>query len=198
MKEVFIVSAARTPIGSLGGQFASVEAPQLGATAIKGALEKAGVAPELVEEVLFGNVCTANVGQAPARQAAIHSGIGNHVPSTTINKVCASGMKTIMLGAQGIMAGFNDLVIAGGMESMSNVPFYVPKARFGYGYGNGQLLDGLVRDGLSDAYQHSPMGVSADNTAEKYGFSREDQDAFAIESYKRSAAAWEMATSQTK
>lgn len=191
MKEVFIVSAARTPIGSLGGQFASVEAPQLGAAAIKGALEKAGVAPELVEEVLFGNVVTGNVGQAPARQAAIHSGIGNHVPSTTINKVCASGMKTIMLGAQGIMAGFNDIVVAGGMESMSNVPFYVPKARFGYGYGNGQLIDGLVRDGLSDAYQHTPMGVSADNTAEKYNFSREDQDAFAIESYKRSAAAWE-------
>ena len=191
MKEVFIVSAARTPIGSFGGQFAGVQAPKLGAAAIKGALEKAGVAADKVEEVFFGNVCTANVGQAPARQAAIFAGIGEHVPCTTVNKVCASGMKTIMLGAQTIMSGFNDVVVAGGMESMSNVPYYVPKARYGHGYGHAQLIDGLVQDGLSDVYNECAMGVCADNTAEKFGFTREQQDAYAIESYTRSAKSWE-------
>ena len=187
MKEVFIVSAVRTPIGSFGGVLASLSATQLGTTAIKGALEKANVAAEEVEEVFFGNVVSANLGQAPARQAALGAGIGQNVPCTTINKVCSSGMKSIMLGAQTIMLGHNDIVVAGGMESMSNIPYYMAKARWGLKYGNAELIDGLAKDGLTDAYDHMAMGVCADNTAKKYSISREAQDEYAIRSYKLAA-----------
>ncbi|NVK50118.1 MAG: acetyl-CoA C-acetyltransferase, partial [Cyclobacteriaceae bacterium] len=165
MKEVYIVSAVRTPLGSFGGKLSGLTAVELGTTAIKGALEKAGVKAEAVQEVFMGNVISANLGQAPARQAAISAGIGYNVPCTTVNKVCASGMKSVMLGAQTIMLGINDVVVAGGMESMSNVPFYVPKARFGYKYGNAELVDGLVKDGLFEVYYKFPMGNCADNTA---------------------------------
>lgn len=191
MKEVFIVSAVRTPIGSFGGMFAGLTAMQLGSTAITGALEKAGVKASDVEEVFFGNVCSANLGQAPARQAALGAGISNTVPCTTVNKVCSSGMKSIMFGAQSIMLGINDIVVAGGMESMSNIPYYVPKARWGYKYGDAALIDGLAKDGLTDAYDHMAMGVCADNTAKKYSISREAQDAYAIRSYKLSAESTE-------
>lgn len=191
MKDVFIVSAVRTPLGSFGGVFKGLSAVQLGAAALQGALDKANVSPEHVQEVFMGNVISANLGQAPARQAAIHAGIPNNVPATTINKVCSSGAKAIMFGAQSIMLGLNDLVAVGGMESMTNAPFYLPKARYGYGYGDGQIIDGLTKDGLVDAYQHVPMGVCADATAAKYNISREDQDRFAIQSYQRSAKATE-------
>lgn len=191
MQEVFIVSAVRTPIGSFGGSLAGVSATQLGAAAIKGALEKAGVAPDQVNEVLMGNVVSANLGQAPARQAARFAGIPDHVPCTTVNKVCASGMKCITLGAQSIMLGLNDIVVAGGMENMSQIPYYIPNARWGYKYGNGEIVDGLAKDGLTDVYNQKAMGVCADATAVKYGISREAQDAFAIDSYKRSAESTE-------
>lgn len=191
MKEVYIVSAVRTPMGSFGGVLASLSATQLGSTAIKGALEKAGVDATLIEEVFMGNVCSANLGQAPARQAALGAGIGINVPCTTINKVCSSGMKSIMFAAQTIMLGQADIIVAGGMESMSNIPYYIPKARWGHKYGNGELVDGLAKDGLTDAYDHMAMGVCGDHTATKYGFSREDQDAYAIRSYKRAAEATE-------
>ncbi len=191
IKEVYIVSAVRTPIGSFGGKLSGMSAIELGSTAIKGALSKSGVNAEAVQEVFMGNVISANLGQAPARQAAIGAGIGYQVPCTTINKVCASGMKAVMFAAQSIMLGINDVVVAGGMESMSNVPFYVPKARFGYKYGNAELVDGLVKDGLFEVYYKFPMGNCADNTAKEMNISREDQDAYAIQSYKRSAEAWE-------
>jgi acetyl-CoA C-acetyltransferase len=191
MKDVFIVAAVRTPIGSFGGVLAGFSATQLGAIAIKGALEKAGVLPEHVNEVLMGNVVSANLGQAPARQAARFAGLPDTVPCTTINKVCASGMKAITLGAQSIMLGINDVVVAGGMENMSQIPYYLPNARWGYKYGNSELVDGLAKDGLTDAYNQKSMGVCADATALKYALSREAQDAFAIESYKRTAAATE-------
>lgn len=191
MQEVFIVSAVRTPIGSFGGSLAGVSATQLGAAAIKGALEKAGITPDQVNEVLMGNVVSANLGQAPARQAARFAGIPDNVPCTTVNKVCASGMKCITLGAQSIMLGMNDIVVAGGMENMSQIPYYIPNARWGYKYGNGEIVDGLAKDGLTDVYNQKAMGVCADATATKYGISREAQDAFAIESYKRSAASTE-------
>jgi acetyl-CoA C-acetyltransferase len=191
MKEVYIVSAVRTPIGSFGGSLASIAATQLGATAIKGALEKAGVDPKEVNEVFMGNVVSAGLGQAPARQAAVAAGLGYNVPATTVNKVCASGMKAAMLAAQSIMLGQNDVVVAGGMESMSNIPYYLPKARFGYKYGHGQMLDGLMHDGLWEAYNQFPMGNCADNTAKEMNISREMQDEYAINSYKRAAAAWE-------
>lgn len=191
IKEVYIVSAVRTPIGSFGGKLSGMSAIELGSTAIKGALSKSGVKAEAVQEVFMGNVISANLGQAPARQAAIGAGIGYQVPCTTINKVCASGMKAVMFAAQSIMLGINDVVVAGGMESMSNVPFYVPKARFGYKYGNAELVDGLVKDGLFEVYYKFPMGNCADNTAKEMNISREDQDAYAIQSYKRSAEAWE-------
>lgn len=191
MKEVYIASAVRTPIGSFGGKLAGFSATQLGTIAIKGALEKSGVAAEHVNEVYMGNVLSANLGQAPARQAAIGAGIGHNVPCTTVNKVCSSGMKSVMLGAQSIMLGINDVVVAGGMESMSNVPFYVPKARFGYKYGHGQLIDGLMHDGLWEAYNEFPMGSCADNTAKEMNISREAQDEFAINSYKKVAASTE-------
>ena len=191
MQEVFIVSAVRTPMGSFGGVLSTFSATQLGAMAIKGALEKAGVSADQVEEVFFGNVCSANLGQAPARQAAIGAGIPNTVPCTTVNKVCASGMKSVMFAAQSIMAGGLGLIVAGGMESMSNVPYYAPKMRWGAKYGDVTFVDGLAKDGLTDAYDHNAMGICADATAAKFNISREAQDAFAIQSYKRSAAATE-------
>ncbi|MEO1713529.1 MAG: thiolase family protein [Bacteroidota bacterium] len=188
MKQVYIASAVRTPIGSFGGVFAEVSATQLGAAAIKGALDKAGVSPDQIQEVFMGNVVSAYLGQAPARQAAIFAGIPNSVPATTVNKVCSSGAKSLMLGAQSIMLGHNDLVIVGGMENMSRIPYYMPKARYGQKYGHGQLIDGLVFDGLTDVYDQNLMGVCADNTAKKYEVSREEQDAYAIQSYQRAAA----------
>ncbi|HMN91578.1 MAG TPA: acetyl-CoA C-acyltransferase [Saprospiraceae bacterium] len=191
MKKVFLVAAVRTPIGSFGGMFAGLSATQLGSEAIKGALQQAGIDAAQVNEVFMGNVCSANLGQAPARQAALGAGIGYDVPCTTVNKVCASGMKSIMFGAQSIMLGHNDVVIAGGMESMSNIPYYMPNARWGYKYGHAELVDGLAKDGLTDAYDQNAMGVCADATAAKYSFSREAQDQFAIRSYKLAAAATE-------
>lgn len=190
MKEVYIVSAVRTPLGSFGGKLSGLTAVELGSFAIKGALSKAGVDPKEVEEVMMGNVISANLGQAPARQAAIGAGIGYNVPCTTVNKVCSSGMKAVMFAAQSIMTGQNDLVVAGGMESMSNVPYYVPKARFGYKYGNAEMVDGLVKDGLFEVYYKFPMGNCADNTAKEMNISREDQDKYAIQSYNRAAFAW--------
>ncbi len=189
MNEVVIVSAVRTPIGSFGGALADFSATKLGSIAIKGALEKAGVDPKLVNEVYMGNVISANLGQAPTRQAALGAGIGANVPCTTVNKVCSSGMKAVMIGAQSIMLGQNDVVVAGGMESMTNVPYYIPKARYGYKYGHGQLIDGLMHDGLWEIYNGFPMGNCAENTAREMKISREEQDAYAISSYKRAAAA---------
>ena len=187
--EVYIVSAVRTPLGSFGGVFANIPATKLGSIAIKGALNKANVNSKNIDEVFMGNVCSANLGQAPARQAAIAAGIPATVPCTTINKVCSSGAKSIMFAAQSILLGQADILVAGGMENMSAVPYYVPKARFGYKYGNSELIDGLHKDGLLDPYDEIAMGVFADKTAEKYNISREEQDAFAIRSYKNSAAA---------
>lgn len=189
MNEVYIVSAVRTPIGSFGGKLAGFSAVELGSKAIAGALERAGVAPDRVQEVLFGNVIAANLGQAPATQVAIGAGIPDKVPATVINKVCASGMKSTMFGAQSILLGQNDLVVTGGMESMSNIPYYIPKARWGYKYGGGDFVDGLEKDGLKDAFGHMAMGVCADATASKYNISRETQDAFAIRSYTLAAEA---------
>ena len=186
MQDVFIISAVRTPLGSFGGALTQFSATELGTFAIRGALERAGVQPEEVEEVYMGNVCSANLGQAPARQAALGAGIGKNVPCTTVNKVCSSGIKSVMLAAQHIMLGQGGLLVAGGMESMSNVPYYQPKARWGSKYGHVELIDGLARDGLMDAYDNVAMGICADNTANKYGISREAQDAFAIASYQRS------------
>ena len=186
MKQVYIVSAVRTPIGSFGGTLAGLSATALGSKAIAGALAAANVAPDQVEEVFMGNVVSANLGQAPARQAALGAGLPNNVPCTTVNKVCSSGMKSIMFGAQSIALGQADIIVAGGMESMSNAPFYVPAARWGNKYGHTELVDGLLKDGLTDVYSQTAMGVSADKTAEKYNISREAQDAFAIDSYKRS------------
>ncbi|MEM9847502.1 MAG: acetyl-CoA C-acyltransferase [Bacteroidota bacterium] len=189
MQKVYILSAVRTPLGSFGGVFAGISATQLGATAIKGALAKAAIDPALVDEVFMGNVCSANLGQAPARQASIHAGLSNQIPCTTVNKVCSSGIKSIMFGAQSIMLGHADIIVAGGMENMSQVPYYVPKARWGSKYGDTTLVDGLAKDGLVDAYNHQAMGICADNTATKYQISREEQDAFAVQSYQRAAAA---------
>lgn len=190
MKEVFIVSAVRTPIGSFMGSLSTVPAPKLGAAAIKGALEKGGVDPKIIDEVFMGNVMSANLGQAPARQAAMFAGLSENVPCTTVNKVCASGMKSIALAAQTIKAGDNEVVVAGGMENMSSVPHYM-NARNAVKLGNVQMIDGMVKDGLTDVYNDTHMGVCADMCAKEYNFSREEQDAFAIESYNRSAAAWE-------
>jgi acetyl-CoA C-acetyltransferase len=187
MEEVYIVSAVRTPIGSFGGSLAGISATELGSTAIKGALANSGVDVKDIDEVLMGNVVSSGLGQAPARQAAIGAGIGYNVPCTTINKVCASGMKSVMLGAQSIMLGHGDVIVAGGMESMSNIPFYLPKARNGYGYGHGQVIDGLMHDGLWETYYNFPMGNCADNTAKEMNISREAQDEYAISSYKKAA-----------
>lgn len=190
MKEVYIVSAVRTAFGSFGGTLASVSATRLGAAAIKGALDKIKLDGKLVNEVIMGSVLQANLGQAPARQAAKFAGLPDHVNCTTVNKVCASGMKSIMLAAQSIMLGDNDVVVAGGMENMSAVPFYSDSTRWGAKYGNAQLIDGLAKDGLTDVYGDFPMGNCAELCAKEMNFSREAQDAFAIESYKKSAAAW--------
>ena len=189
MKEVYIISAVRTPIGSFGGTLKSLTATQLGAVAIKGAMEKAGVDPTLVTDVLMGAVIQANLGQAPARQAAKFAGLSDNVNCTTINKVCASGMKSVSLAAQAILLGDAAIVIAGGMESMSNVPFYTDSMRWGNKYGNTQMIDGLVKDGLTDVYDGKAMGNAAELCAATCGISRQDQDAFAIESYLRSQAA---------
>ena len=190
MKEVYIISAVRTPIGSFGGSLASVSAVKLGSIAFKAALQKAGVDPKHVQELFVGNVLSAGLGQAPATQVAAGAGLGFEIPCTLVNKVCASGMKAVMFGAQSIMLGHNDVVLAGGMESMSNIPYYLLKARTGYKYGHGELLDGLQYDGLTDVYNHCAMGVCADNTAKEMNISRQDQDNYAISSYKRSASSW--------
>jgi len=190
-REVYIISAVRTPIGSFGGGLKSLSATQLGAVAIKGAVAKAGIKPEQVQDVLMGSVIQANLGQAPARQAAKFAGLPNEVNCTTINKVCASGMKAISQAAQSILLGDADIVVAGGMESMSNVPFYSENLRWGNKYGNVSLVDGLAKDGLTDVYDGKAMGNAAELCAKECGISRADQDAFAVESYKRSQAAWE-------
>jgi acetyl-CoA C-acetyltransferase len=190
MKEVYILSAVRTPMGSFGGSLKDFSATQLGAIAIKGAIEKAGVAAGDIQDVLMGCVIQANLGQAPARQAAKFAGLPNEVNCTTVNKVCASGMKAIAQAAQSILLGDADLVVAGGMESMSNVPFYVENMRWGHKYGNTGLTDGLAKDGLTDVYDGKAMGNAAELCASTCGISREEQDAFAIASYQRSQAAW--------
>ncbi|GAA0876173.1 acetyl-CoA C-acyltransferase [Wandonia haliotis] len=190
MKEVYIVSAVRTPMGSFGGSLSTVPAPQLGATAIKGAIEKAGIDKDLIQEVYMGNVLQANLGQAPARQAAIFAGLNQNVPCTTVNKVCASGMKAISMAAQSIIAGDNDIVVAGGMENMSMVPHYY-NARVATKLGDVKMIDGMVKDGLTDVYNHVHMGNCAELCAKERNITREDQDAFTVESYTRSAAAWE-------
>jgi acetyl-CoA C-acetyltransferase len=188
--EVYIISAMRTPIGSFGGALKDISAVNLGAAAIRGALEKAGIQPGQVQDVLMGCVLQANLGQAPARQAAKLAGLPNEVTCTTINKVCASGMKALSQAAQSIALGDADVVIAGGMESMSNVPYYVENMRWGNKYGNTQLIDGLAKDGLTDAYDRQAMGNAAEFCAKECGISRKEQDDFAVESYNRSQAAW--------
>ena len=190
MKEVYIVSAARTAIGTFNGALSSVAAGKLGAAAIKGALEKINLEGKNVQEVLMGCVLQANLGQAPARQAAKFAGLPDEVCCTTINKVCASGMKSVMYAAQSIQLGDADVIVAGGMENMSQVPYYLDQARNGYRLGNGSVIDGLVKDGLTDVYHQNHMGNSAELCAKELKITREEQDAFAIESYKRSAAAW--------
>jgi acetyl-CoA C-acetyltransferase len=189
-RTVYIASAVRTPIGSFGGSLKDFSATQLGAIAIKAAVEKAGLKPEQIQEVLMGCVLQANVGQAPARQASMLAGLPNNVVATTVNKVCASGMKAIAQAAQSILLGDADIVVAGGMESMSNVPYYSPKLRWGNKYGDVTLIDGLAKDGLTDVYKNYAMGNAAELCANECGISREAQDAFAIESYKRSQQAW--------
>jgi acetyl-CoA C-acetyltransferase len=191
MKEVYIMSAVRTPIGSFGGALSSMPATKLGAIAIKSALEKAGVKGEEVQEVLMGSVLQANLGQAPARQASKYAGLPDTVQCTTINKVCASGMKSVMYAAQSIMLGDADVVVAGGMESMSNAPFYSANMRTGKKFGNVTMIDSIVKDGLTDCYHNYPMGNASDMGAKECNVSREDQDAFAIESYTRSKKAWD-------
>ena len=191
MKEVVIISAVRTPMGSFSGIFSSVSATKLGAYAIKGAIEKAGINKEIIDEVFMGNVLQANLGQAPARQAAIEAGLSNKVPCTTINKVCSSGMKAIMIGAQSIMCGDNDIVVVGGMENMSLVPHYLQNSRKGQKLGDMKLTDGLVKDGLTDVYNNKHMGLCAETCATDMNFSREEQDLFAINSYRKSTKAWE-------
>jgi acetyl-CoA C-acetyltransferase len=190
MKEVYIVSAVRTPIGSFGGSLASISATKLGAAAIKGAIDRIGLNPSEVQEVIMGCVMQANLGQAPARQAAKFAGLSDSVACTTVNKVCASGMKAVMNAAQSIALGDADVVVAGGMENMSQVPFYSENLRWGNKYGHVGLVDGIAKDGLTDVYNNYAMGVAADMCAKECNITREDQDAFAIESYKRSAAAW--------
>jgi acetyl-CoA C-acetyltransferase len=189
-KTVYILSAVRTPMGSFLGGLSSISATKLGSIAIKAAVERSGVNVDHIDEVFMGNVLQAGVGQAPARQAALGAGLGQNVPCTTVNKVCASGMKSIMLGAQSILAGDNHVVVVGGMESMSQTPHYV-SGRNGTKFGNITMLDGITKDGLLDVYSNVPMGNCAELCAKEYNITREDQDAFAIESYRRAAAAWE-------
>ena len=190
MKEVYIVSMARTPIGSLGGSLANVSAVELGKIAVKAAIERAGINGDQIDEVYLGNVLQANIGQAPAQQVSIASGINTNTPCTTVNKVCASAMKAIMLGAQSILLGDNVVVVVGGMESMSNAPHYLPSGRTGIRYGNGEILDAIVRDGLQDPYKKNMMGNAGEVCARHYSFSREDQDAYAVTSYKRAQDAY--------
>ena len=190
MREVVIVSAVRTAMGSFGGVFSNIPATKLGAYAIKGAIEKCGINKDLIDEVFMGNVLQANLGQAPARQAAIEAGLSNKIPCTTVNKVCSSGMKAIMLGAQSIKCGDNDIVVVGGMENMSSVPHYLSNSRTGQKLGDIKALDGLVKDGLTDVYNKKHMGLCAETCAKEMSFSREEQDDFAITSYERSAKAW--------
>jgi acetyl-CoA C-acetyltransferase len=190
MTDAYIISALRTPLGSFGGSLSAVPATELGASLIKATLEKNNLDGSEIDEAFIGQVVQANSGQAPARQAALKGGVHAKTPCTTVNKVCASGMKSVMFAAQSVQLGQNNLVLAGGMENMSSIPFYLGKARYGYGYGNNELIDGLVRDGLADAYSGGAMGCFGDATAEKYGITREQQDAFAVQSYQRSAAAW--------
>nr|HPH86875.1 acetyl-CoA C-acyltransferase [Chitinophagales bacterium] len=190
MQEVFIVSMARTPIGSLSGVLGGVNVIELGKTVVKAAMERAGVNGDQVDEVYLGNVLQANVGQAPAQQVSIAAGINTKTPCTTINKVCASGMKAIMLGAQSIMLGDNHVVVVGGMESMSNAPHYLPSGRAGIRYGNGEILDAIMRDGLQDPYKKYMMGNAGEVCAKHYSFSREEQDNYAIASYKRAQEAY--------
>ena len=190
MNRVYIVAAVRTPMGSFNGMLSGISAPKLGSVAIKGALSKSGLNPSDVDEVYFGNVLQAGVGQAPARQAAILAGLPEYTPCTTVNKVCASGMKSISLGASSIMLGHNDIVVTGGMENMSQVPHYLPNSRTGYKYGDFKAIDGLAYDGLRDVYNEYMMGTAADLTAKKFDISREEQDNFAINSYKQTAKSW--------
>ncbi|MDC3390656.1 acetyl-CoA C-acyltransferase [Flavobacteriales bacterium] len=190
MKEVVIISAVRTPIGSFGGSLSTISATKLGSIAIKGAIEKAGIDKNIVDEVFMGNVLQANLGQAPARQSSIFAGLSEDVPCTTVNKVCSSGLKSIILASQTIMCGDNDVVVAGGMENMSNVPHYFAKGRYGQKLGDMKLVDGMVKDGLTDVYGNVHMGLCAEKCATENNISREEQDAFAIESYKRSAESW--------
>lgn len=189
-KEVYIVAAVRTPLGSFGGSLAGISSTKLGAVAIKGAIDKIKLDGKLVEEVYMGSVLQANLGQAPARQAAKFSGLHDRVNCTTINKVCASGMKAVIIASQNIQLGDSNIVVAGGMENMSQVPFYLENNRWGAKYGNGITIDGIAKDGLIDVYENVPMGNCAELCAKEYSFTREEQDAFSIESYKRSAAAW--------
>ena len=190
MKEVVIVSAVRTAMGSFGGVFSNIPATKLGAHAIRGAIKKCGINKDLIDEVFMGNVLQANLGQAPARQAAIEAGLSNKIPCTTVNKVCSSGMKAIMLGAQSIKCGDNDIVVVGGMENMSSVPHYLLNSRTGQKLGDIKAVDGLVKDGLTDVYNKKHMGLCAETCAKEMSFSREEQDDFAIKSYERSANAW--------
>ena len=190
MNRVYIVAAVRTPMGSFNGMLSGISAPKLGSVAIKGALTKSGLNPSDVDEVYFGNVLQAGVGQAPARQAAILAGLPESTPCTTVNKVCASGMKSISLGASSIMLGHNDIVVTGGMENMSQVPHYLPNSRTGYKYGDFKAIDGLAHDGLRDVYNEYMMGTAADLTAKNFDISREEQDNFAINSYKQTAKSW--------
>ena len=191
MKEVVIVEAIRTPIGSFGGNFSNLSATKLGACAIKGVIRKSGINKDLVDEVFMGNVLQANLGQAPARQSAILAGLSETIPCTTINKVCSSGMKAIIIGVQSILSGDNEIIIAGGMENMSMVPHYLEKSRVGQKLGDMKVVDGLVKDGLTDVYKKTHMGLCAETCAEEMNFTREEQDNFAISSYKKSAIAWD-------
>ncbi len=191
MKKVYIISAKRTPLGSFGGKLSSLSATDLGIIATKSAIEVATIDSKVIEEVYFGNVVQANLGQAPARQVAIGGGLGYNVPCTTVNKVCSSGLKSVMLAAQSIQLGINEVALAGGMESMSNIPHYLPAMRWGVKFGGSQIVDGLQRDGLVDVYDEKAMGVFADATAVKYDISREEQDRFAIQSYSRAKNATE-------
>jgi len=191
LHEAVIVSACRTPIGSFGGCLSTVKAPKLAAAAVSAAVERAGIDPSAVGEVFLGNVCSAGLGQAPARQAALFAGLPNTVPCTTVNKVCASGLKSVMFAAQSVMLGQQDCVVAGGFESMSNIPYYIEKAREGYRYGHGEIVDGLLKDGLWDVYDNHHMGMCAEKCATDYTITREQQDAYALESYRRAADATE-------